>query len=470
MLLSNRGLFFGDPGAQRYASMCNDALGITTTDRPALALTADDSLLAGTYGGLFRTRDRGCHWEPVANLGETSVPAVAQVPGEPDHLYVATFGAAASGVLETVDGGQTFRSLMSLGDNDVLNALLMAPSDPSRLYASGTSVTSAGMLSYYVLRSVDSGASWDRLEWVPQGEELGLTLLAVDPSDPDRLIAKATASEPMQMPERLLVSRDAGASFDSPLAVFALVDAAFEQMADGVRVWVAGKQGLWRSDTALESFEQLPDSEEMTCVVQHGDQMLACGKYAGLTAAAQAGKNGVGVLGASGVFEPFMGIAEVVEPVQCAEDSTTPTTCAQPWQDFQREVQGGSVAGGASMSPAAGAGAALTQTAGAGVAPMQVAGAGAAPTQAAGGSAPGGAAGMPASSSAGGPAASGGAAGMVAQAPPTSTPPVSGTSGSAGADSGGCSALARPSAGAGPALGALVALLALALRRPRRSR
>lgn len=130
--------------------------GAAADRRFVVAATNPPTLYLGFPTGLFRTRDRGLTWSQ-AGLGRTDL-----------FLY-------------TVD-----------------------PSSPTTLYGSSdTDYPISGNL----LRSADDGATWTELDiHVPRFIVPGLTALAVDPSDPDRLYAGTSA-------DGVTASTDGGATW-----------------------------------------------------------------------------------------------------------------------------------------------------------------------------------------------------------------------------------------------------------------
>jgi hypothetical protein len=334
LLVTNRGLVFGkadaDPSSWRI--MCNEALHVTVSEKPSVAYLQDGRLLAGSSDGLRSTADDGCTWQDVAPFGKTSTPAIAMHPDEPNRIYVTIYGPSKGGIYVTEDGGAHFDQLMKVPDNDFIRSLLVAPGDKQILYAADSVFDAMGHYQHSVLRSKDHGASFERVEVPLLDQELDVTLLAVSPKDSGLLLARASGANPGYDPERLLVSRDGGKTFSSPLSIKTLMSAAFS--ADGATAWVAGLEGMWRSTDGLQSFAAVGSGQSMTYAVEHDGTLLACGYYDGLAAVL----DGIGASTDSGDhYEPWMALRDIADPIACSPDAPTAAACEKPWHDWQNE-------------------------------------------------------------------------------------------------------------------------------------
>jgi hypothetical protein len=311
--------------------MCNESLQISTSEKPDLAYLEDGRLWVATHVGLQSTAD-GCSWQGVDPVGTVSTQVVQKDPSRPNRVYIASYGQGQGGIRVTEDGGASWTMLMPVPDNDFLRAMRIPPEQPDRVYACGSTFDTTGKQMHYIARSSDRGTSWERSDIAVLDGELSVRLLAVSPKDPEVLLASVTAGEPRVDLERLLVSRDGGKSFSSPLGIKDLKDAAFS--ADGTTVWVAGLEGLWRSSDDMQTFERIGAAEYMTCVVEHDGKLFAGGYYSGLAAVL----DGIGVSADHGdAFQPWMAFKDVADPIDCDPSSFTAMTCTMPQSDWQRE-------------------------------------------------------------------------------------------------------------------------------------
>lgn len=334
VLLSNRGLIFGGEGGG-WSLMCNEALGINTSEIPDLVILANGRVIVATTKGLLATDDRGCNWQGVAPYGTTNTTSLVQHPIEHDRLFVATFAPGETGMSVSEDAGKTWTRRLLLTDTDYLRFVRIAPSKPEQMYARNLSFAMGGKFHYEVLRSANAGKDWERSSVTLEDGESDLVLLEVSTTDPNLLIGMAESSDPIARRERLLVSHDGGKTFVSPISLRVISSVAFS--ADGKTLWVAADEGLFRSTDNAEHFERVSEAEYLSCVQVRGDELLVCGFYRGIPA----GLQGVGKSSDGGkTFDAYMQLNDVTQPIQCDDAAMTAVTCKPLWKDWQREILG----------------------------------------------------------------------------------------------------------------------------------
>jgi photosystem II stability/assembly factor-like uncharacterized protein len=169
------------------------------------------AVLGHPYGpneerGIFRSTDGGQTFEKVLYKDEnTGGSDVAFDPQNPDILYAALWEAregpwenaawsgTGGGIYKSTDGGTTWRQLtkgLPADEDGVVQAnLAVAPSDPTRIYAS----IAASRRSTGIFRSDDAGESWSRVTTDPRpAARIGggdLPRLAVHPTNPDFVLS-----------------------------------------------------------------------------------------------------------------------------------------------------------------------------------------------------------------------------------------------------------------------------------------
>ncbi len=111
--------------------------------------TNSDVVYAGTTKGLFRTTDRGEHWEEIGQgLSDQFISTIVLHPTDPRMLYVG----GRAGVLKSIDGGKTWQAKNQGLETLNIRTISMGRSNPQLLYA-GTNGSG-------LYRSSDGGDTW----------------------------------------------------------------------------------------------------------------------------------------------------------------------------------------------------------------------------------------------------------------------------------------------------------------------
>jgi len=334
VIVTNRGLVFRDPASGAARLLCNEALRVTTAEVPHVTRLVGGGVLVASSSGLRLSHDQGCSWADVGGMETTSTPALASPAGDPNTVYVASYAAERSGLLVTRDGGLSWSLAAPTDPSDYVYSLQVASADPDYVYATLARYEASQLPEHALLRSRDGGRSWERRP-LPLGErDYSALAVATDPRDPEGLVLYTVANSPGLDDARLLVSSDAGDSFDVALERPEIRGADYDAER---RLWVAARDGLYRGDLAAGAFERVSAASELGCVNALAEGLLVCGHYAGVDAA----RSGVGVSRDGGQsFEALLDFDRVEVHVACAEGSPTAALCAQPWRDWQAELLG----------------------------------------------------------------------------------------------------------------------------------
>lgn len=180
-LIGHQGILKSTDGGQTWEEANQ---GITTGDFTALLSTpARQGAPAALYAGFtdraaMRTLDGGQTWTP---LGLGPVSAIAAEPGRPSHLFAVTIEEPrAPRLFESLDQGETWRSVRSLPMFDRVTRLAVNPGNPRVLYAGAT--TSG------IYKSTNGGRSWRRMSrGLPapcESCQAPVTALEIHPRDP----------------------------------------------------------------------------------------------------------------------------------------------------------------------------------------------------------------------------------------------------------------------------------------------
>ena len=174
-------------------------------------------------------------------------------PGDGMVAYAAVRG---KGLYKSGDAGQTWTRMengLPINSAATYSRLAMAPSDPSILYALIGNASGATLQLY---RSADAGTSWTQVNAnACEGQCWYNLTLDVHPSDPDRLLVGTI---------RPALSTDGGATLTLLTAgwgpsqsVHQDTHLVLHSRNDGNRIWIGGDGGLWRSEDAGGTFDNL---------------------------------------------------------------------------------------------------------------------------------------------------------------------------------------------------------------------
>lgn len=146
-------------------------------------------------GGLWKTTDGGIKWKPVFDDQEaSSIGSIAITPSNPDVVWVGTgetflirpAHAMGDGIYKSEDGGSTWKH-MGLEKSGRIGRIVVHPTNPDIVYAAALGHTHAPQQERGIYRTKDGGKSWEQILFVDEGT--GAADIAIDPKNPDRLIA-----------------------------------------------------------------------------------------------------------------------------------------------------------------------------------------------------------------------------------------------------------------------------------------
>jgi photosystem II stability/assembly factor-like uncharacterized protein len=169
--------------------------GLPATDIHALGAGGGVVYAASPQVGVFASTDGARTWDIHSpSAGQTFMGRILVDRDDPDHLMAPDM---RSGVVESADGGRTWRSL-----GGVRGAMWVSwdPADPAHLVATGGGEWAS---------STDGGTTWADLA-APEGA----SLLELDPSDPR--VVYAAIHDPRSGRVTIEVSRDGGRTWGRP--------------------------------------------------------------------------------------------------------------------------------------------------------------------------------------------------------------------------------------------------------------
>ena len=144
--------------------------------------------------GVWLTDDGGITWQSIFdNYASTSIGDLAIAPSNPDVLWVGTgeaniFRASMPGVgvYKSTDAGRTFTH-MGLADTQTIARIIVHPTNPDIVYIAASGHEWTDNDNRGVFKTVDGGRTWKKM--LSRGNRTGAIDLVMDPSNPNTLYA-----------------------------------------------------------------------------------------------------------------------------------------------------------------------------------------------------------------------------------------------------------------------------------------
>jgi photosystem II stability/assembly factor-like uncharacterized protein len=159
------------------------------------------------YGdGVYKSEDGGRSWTNTGLKNSEHIGGIVIDPSNSNTVYVAAYGSLRNsggdrGIYKTNDGGKTWRRVLFVSDNTGFFEVHMDPRNANTLYAvahqrmrKGYTGIGGGNESA-IYRSIDSGATWNKIMKGLPSENVGRIGMAISPANPDLLYALVQAKE-----------------------------------------------------------------------------------------------------------------------------------------------------------------------------------------------------------------------------------------------------------------------------------
>jgi photosystem II stability/assembly factor-like uncharacterized protein len=182
------------------------------------------------YGdGVYRSEDGGHSWKNMGLKTSEHIGRIVVDPRDSKVVYVAAQGPLWSaggerGLYKTVDGGKTWKAVLTVSENTGVTDVVMDPRNPDVLYAAAYqrrrhvwTMIDGGPESA-IWKSTDAGATWTKLTAGLPKEDMGRIGIAIAPSEPDVVYATVEAANGAG---GIFRSTDRGATWEKRTKYFA---------------------------------------------------------------------------------------------------------------------------------------------------------------------------------------------------------------------------------------------------------
>lgn len=349
------GFVVSEDGGNSWQWLCAASAFVDPVrEDPPFAIMPDGAMLVGSFAGLTRSTPERCLFTfPEEALRDVYIIDVQRDPTTPTTAWaVLSDGAGPDSLWRSIDSGESFEQVGPDIEEILLERVRVAPSDSQRVYLSGAIPISAtnGMRQAFVLRSSDGGATTDRTEIPLLDGERNLHVLAIDPTNPNRVYVRVVRRLTDDRPERLLLSEDGGVTFEAISdygsneegvieGARVISDVAFS--ADGSQVFVTSAKldGLFRSDDAGATFRQVETGNLLCAEAREGELWLCADELKDGWSLADSEDGGE-------TQTPQLVFSEVGELVSCPACSEVGYICPEWFPDLAQDLGLDAGAGG----------------------------------------------------------------------------------------------------------------------------
>jgi len=159
------------------------------------------------YGdGIYKSENGGKSWKNMGLQNSDQIGGIVIDPDNSNVVYVAAYGSLRNeggdrGIYKTTDGGKTWRRSLFVSDYTGFFEIHMDPRYSTSLYAVAHQRMRKGYTGIgggdesAIYRTIDSGASWQKIMTGLPTEAVGRIGLAISPANPDILYALVQAKE-----------------------------------------------------------------------------------------------------------------------------------------------------------------------------------------------------------------------------------------------------------------------------------
>jgi photosystem II stability/assembly factor-like uncharacterized protein len=330
------GLLRSDDGGATWRWYCESAVGYGGDYDPDYAYSSSGAVFATTASGSvgLRVMRDDCSFASTA-LGDT---VVQQVELGPDGaLYIAASAPNDIRVYRSSDDGVTFPQAAEPGPaTTTWRALVVAPSDPARVYASGEYIPGSGR-ALLAVRSDDGGVTYAPMSLTgiaPTSLVSTIEIAGVDANNADIVFARIS-NETEQGGESIYRSIDGGGTWMK--LVSAPVDTvedrlSFVARADGSCVAGTRDIGAWASPACDPgTWVALQGAPHIGCLRESpAGEVWACTRNTANPRLGLTG-DGYGIMKSADLvtWTPVLRFEDIAAPVSCPAGTAQADQCVQ---------------------------------------------------------------------------------------------------------------------------------------------
>ncbi len=281
------GLLVSNDAGKKWHWICDDVIEprlAADSVSPSVVVFERGAIAVSSPAGVRTSVDAGCSFVPAPGTENQRIRDIAKERGTGRALAItAPADGTQAEILETTDDGVSWHKLgVSLPTELIPQNVEVVQGHPERIYVSGTALFSydeagladAGLPSNRVgvmFASNDRGQTWTRTV-VPEATGIAsdVYISAVDPSDPDRVYARAAFRLTDTTREAvLMVSHDGAKTYEVPFRAPSAAMPGFALSPDGSKISLAVISGAQNNGTWVASRDTMTFEK-------HAPDVLAC--------------------------------------------------------------------------------------------------------------------------------------------------------------------------------------------------
>jgi hypothetical protein len=273
----------------------------------------------------------GCTWTPAGGTAGTDVASTTARGGD-GTLWLGS-GIMPAAILRSTDDGATWQPSGALGASiDWIESIAVAPSNPMRIYATGSAFVGARQLRMW--RSDDGGTSWMPLATTAllPTESSELQVVAIDPDDADRAFVRVTNAAAV-LEEAVFRTDDAGAGWSEVLRVPDNITGVVAR-ASGPAVATTRRNGIYGSLDGMGPLTLLPGRTlTATCLTELSDgQLWVCADNFGVD------RMGLGTSSDAEAWTTVMTMLDLAGPIDCPAGTVQRDDCNRGAWCFYKDL------------------------------------------------------------------------------------------------------------------------------------
>ena len=204
----NNGITFS-PAFENQSSFAMGAVAIDPSNTNIVWAGTGENNNQGNviYGdGIYKSENGAKSWKNMGLKNSDHIGGIVIDPANSNVIYVAAYGSLRNsggdrGIYKTTDGGKNWRRVLFVSDNTGFFEVHMDPRYSTNIYAVAHQRMRKGYTGIgggdetAIYKTIDSGATWQKIMTGLPTESVGRIGLAISPANPDVLYALVQAKE-----------------------------------------------------------------------------------------------------------------------------------------------------------------------------------------------------------------------------------------------------------------------------------